>query len=147
MAEQCRERRLEVTESDGITHLRSLPDASIGAVTGFHIVEHLSFELLIQLLDETVRVLKPGGLAIFETPNPHNLLVGSANFYTDPTHRNPLPSPTLKFLAEARGLCRIEVINLHPFPEAFHVVGSEVAERFNEYFYGAQDYAVMGWKV
>jgi hypothetical protein len=98
-------------------------------------------------LDETVRVLKPGGIAIFETPNPQNVLVGSCNFYMDPTHRNPLPSPMLRFLAEARGLCRVSVLDLHPYPEAFHLDGSELATRFNQYFYGPQDYAVIGWKV
>jgi len=102
---------------------------------------------LIQLLDETVRVLKPGGVAIFETPNPQNLLVGSCNFYMDPTHHNPLPSPMMKFMVEARGLCWVEVVNLHPYPATFRVNGSELAERFSEYFYGPQDYAVVGWKA
>lgn len=143
----CNELGLEVVRADLLEYLRNLPGESLGAVTGFHIVEHLLFEKLIQLLDETVRVLKPGGVAIFETPNPENILVGSCNFYLDPTHRNPLPSSMLKFLAEARGLCRVEIISLHSYPEAFKVSGSELAERFNQYFYGPQDYAVVGWKA
>jgi SAM-dependent methyltransferase len=147
LVEQCRQRGFEVAEGDVLAYLRSLPEASVGAVTGFHIIEHLPFDSFMKLLDETVRVLKPGGVAIFETPNPQNVLVGSCNFYLDPTHGNPLPSPTVKFLAEARGLCRVEVLNLHPFPSALQVNGSAVAERFNEYFYGPQDYAVIGWKV
>ena len=36
----------------------------------FHIIEHLPYRTLIALFDETLRVLKPGGVAIFETPNP-----------------------------------------------------------------------------
>jgi O-antigen chain-terminating methyltransferase len=147
LVEQCRERGFEAIEGDGIIYLRGLPSASVGAVTGFHIVEHLSLDLLIQLFDETWRVLKPGGMVIFETPNPQNVLVGSSNFYMDPTHRHPIPSPALKFLVEARGFCRVEVVNLHPFPESFRVPGAALAERFNEYFYGPQDYAVVGWKV
>jgi O-antigen chain-terminating methyltransferase len=147
MVEQCRQRGFDVALGDVLEYLRNLPDASVGAVTGFHIIEHLPLDRFIKLLDETVRVLKPQGLAIFETPNPHNVLVGSCNFYIDPTHRNPLPSQTVKFLAEARGLCRVEILNLHPFPPAFQVNGSAVAERFNEYFYGPRDYAVIGWKV
>lgn len=43
MIEQCLARELEVIESDIIAHLQSLPDASLGAVTGFHIIEHLPF--------------------------------------------------------------------------------------------------------
>jgi O-antigen chain-terminating methyltransferase len=147
MVEQCKARNLDVSESDVIAYLQSLPDTSFGAVTGFHIIEHLPFETLVRLLDETVRVLKPGGLAIFETPNPENVLVGSCNFYFDPTHCNPLPSPMIKFLVEARGLCKAKIINLHPYPETFKVNGSELAERFNEYFYGSQDYAIVGYKL
>ena len=149
LVEQCRRRGLTVVESDALRYLRSLPDASVGAVTGFHIIEHLALEELIKLLDETVRVLRAGGVAIFETPNPRNVLVGSHTFYLDPTHRNPLPSAVMQFLAEARGLCRVEILELHPCPKASHVQDADldVAKRFNEYFYGPQDYAVIGWKA
>jgi O-antigen chain-terminating methyltransferase len=96
-----------------------------------------------------VRVLKPSGLAIFETPNPQNVLVGSCNFYMDPTHCKPLPSAMIKFMAEARGLCRVQIINLHPYEEAFRVQGeqSELLRQFNEYFYGPRNYAVLGYKA
>jgi SAM-dependent methyltransferase len=149
LVEQCQRRGLGVVESDVLTYLRSLPDASLGAVTGFHIIEHWPLEVLIKVLNETVRVLTSGGVAIFETPNPRNVLVGSHNFYLDPTHRNPLPSLFMQFLAEARGLCRVQIIELHPCPEVTHVqeAGLDVAKRFNEYFYGPQDYAVVGWKA
>src|SRR5262249_51745559 len=149
LVEQCQRRGLGVVEGDVLTYLRSLPDASLGALTGFHIIEHLPWEGLITLLDETVRVLTPGGVAIFETPNPQNVLVGSHNFYLDPTHRNPLPSSIMRFIAEARGLCRVQILALHPYPEAARVQEADldVAKRFNEYFYGPQDYAVVGWKA
>jgi SAM-dependent methyltransferase len=148
LVESCRGQGLEVVEGDAIAYLRSLPDGSLGAVTGFHLIEHLPFDGFIKLLDEAVRVLKPGGLVIFETPNPENVLVGSYRFYLDPTHRNPLPSAIVKFMAEARGLCRVEIISLHPSEEPrVEEAGLEVAVRFNDYFYGPQDYAVLGWKV
>ncbi|MBD2004105.1 MULTISPECIES: class I SAM-dependent methyltransferase [Cyanophyceae] len=146
MIEECQSRGLDVTQSDVIAYLRSLPDASLGAVVGFHIIEHLPFEVLIKLFDETIRVLQPGGITIFETPNPDNVLVGSNTFYTDPTHRNPLPSNMVQFLAEWRGLYNVKIINLHPYTEEIKLKGSAIAERFNEYFYGAQDYAVTGYK-
>ena len=145
----CKERGLNVSEGDAIEYLREVPSCSLGAVTGFHIIEHLSLEELITLIDETVRVLKPGGLAIFETPNPQNVLVACHNFYIDPTHRKPLPSLTLQFLLEARGLCDVEILYLSPYPESFKVRdgGPEIMQRFNDYFYGPQDYAVIGRRV
>ena len=147
MIEQCRSRGLEAFETDALSFLRTLPDASLGAVTGFHIIEHLPLEVLIKLLDETVRVLKTGGIVIFETPNPENILVSSHTFYLDPTHRHPLPSSLSKFLFESRNLASVKIMNLHPYPDKFRLSGSDLAERFNEYFYGSQDYAVIGYKL
>jgi len=145
--EQCRQRGLEVVEADALAYLRSLPDRSLDAVTSFHLVEHLPFETLVKLLDEIVRTLKSGGLLILETPNPENFMVGSYSFYADPTHRNPIPSATLQFLLESRGLGRIEVMKLRPWDAARIDGNTEIIKRFNEYFYSAPDYGIIGWKV
>lgn len=144
---QCRERGLEVVEDDLMNYLRSLPDESLGGITGFHIVEHLPIETLVKLIDETMRVLQPGGVVIFETPNPQNVLVGSCNFYFDPTHRNPLPSQVLKFLIESRGFVGVKILNLNPSDEAPVEGDSELAKRFNQYFYGPMDYGLVAWKI
>ncbi len=147
MLDECRDRNLEVIEGDVITYLQSLPDASLGAVTGFHIIEHLPFPALLKLLEETIRVIKPGGLAIFETPNPQNILVGSNNFYLDPSHLKPLPSPLMKFLLEHRGFYRVEIKKLNPYEESLRISNSELSDFFNNYVYGPQDYAVVGHKI
>jgi O-antigen chain-terminating methyltransferase len=149
MIEECRGLGLSVTAGNAIHHLRSLPAASLGAVTGFHIVEHLPLDDLLALLDETNRVLRPGGMAIFETPNPSNILVSTENFYMDPTHRNPLPQALLKFLLEARGLCDIEVLPLHPYPASYRLEddGRPATRLLNQLFFSEQDYAVIGRKV
>ena len=146
----CRERGLPVLEAEAVEYLQSLPEASLGAVTGFHILEHLPLPQLLDLLNEAKRVLKPGGVAIFETPNPNNVFVGSRYFYLDPTHRHPIPPLLGRFLAEARGFERVEILELHPWPKEHHVntsTGGEIAARFNECFYGPQDYAIIGWKA
>jgi len=109
MVNECRERGFEVVESDALRYLREQPDGSLGAVTGMHIIEHLPLNTLVALLDETLRALRPGGVAIFETPNPENLVVGACNFYMDPTHRNPMPPMMTRFLVEARGFVRVEI--------------------------------------
>ena len=145
--EQCRQSGLEVVEADALAYLRSLPDRSLDAATSFHLVEHLPFETLIKLLDEIVRTLRSGGLLILETPNPENFMVGSCSFYADPTHRNPIPSATLQFLLESRGLGRIEVMKLRPWDAAKIDGNTEIIKRFNEYFYCAPDYGIIGWKV
>jgi len=145
----CREHGLPVTEADAIEHLRSLPEASLGVLTAFHVIEHLPLPRLLDLLDAARRALKPGGLLIFETPNPNNLFVSSRYFYIDPTHLHPIPIELGRFLPESRGFERIEIVELHPWPLEHHIdtrTGGEMAARFNECFYGPQDYAIIGWK-
>ena len=144
---QCRERGLDVVEDDLMNYMRALPDASLGGITGFHIVEHLAIETLVKFLNETMRVLKPGGVVIFETPNPENVLVGSCNFYFDPTHRNPLPAQVLRFLVESRGFVEVKILNLNPSDDVPVEGDSDLAKRFNQYFYGPMDYGLVAWKI
>jgi O-antigen chain-terminating methyltransferase len=148
MIEQCRERGFEVIESDALSYLQSVGDASLRAVTGFHFAEHLPFPALVRVVDEALRALAPGGVLIFETPNPENMVVGSCNFYLDPDHRNPIPPPTLRFLFESRGLARVEILRLNANDAArVRDERSDLALRFNDFMYGPLDYAVVGWKV
>jgi O-antigen chain-terminating methyltransferase len=144
--EQCRAAGLNVVENDALIYLRSLPAESLNAVTIFHLVEHLPLETLINVVDEIVRTLKHDGLLIIETPNPENLIVGSHTFYVDPTHRNPIPSQTLQFLLEARGLRSLEILKLRPRDEVKLAEDSELVTRFNEYFYSAPDYGIIARK-
>jgi O-antigen chain-terminating methyltransferase len=145
--EQCQSRGLDVLEGDVIAYLQSMPDDSVAVITGFHIIEHLPFEILVNLLNEAFRVLRQRGLVIFETPNPANVLVGSCNFYFDPTHRNPLPSLMTQFLVQYCGFAEVEILNLNPSTETAISEDSEIAKRFNECFYGPMDYAIIGYKL
>jgi SAM-dependent methyltransferase len=146
MVAECRERHLEAEQGEALDYLARVPDGSLGAVTALRVVEQLSFRYLVHLLDEVARVLRPGGTAIFETPNPDNLLVACRDFYKDPGRRHPIPSETLRFLVEARGLTPVQVLFLNAPDDAGHVPeddGNIVARRFNRYFYGPRDYAVV----
>ena len=148
MVALCRELGLDVTLADAVTHLRSLPARSQGAVTGFHIIEHLPFPVLLELMAESWRVLQPSGVAIFETPNPGNVQVGTNNFYIDPSHLHPLPALLSQFLLETVGFTNVRILYLQPCDISSHEEGADsfMAQRFNEFFYGAQDYAVIGTK-
>ena len=146
---KCRERGLHVEEADALSYLKALPDGCLGAVTAIHLLEHLPFLVLVAVLDEAVRVLKPGGLVIFETPNPTNLTVGARDFYLDPTHRNPLHPDTMRFLAERRGLVRVSVLPLHPYAPELRLPddGTQVTQRLNALFYGPRDFAIVGYRA
>jgi O-antigen chain-terminating methyltransferase len=147
MIAECRERGIDATLGDALEAIYAMPDDSVAAITGFHIIEHIPFGVLVSLFDQCLRVLHPNGLVVFETPNPANLQVASERFYYDPTHRNPLPSELVAFTAEARGFSRVEVLPLHPMESP---VQSEyrdpMLELLRQKLFGPQDYGVIGWK-
>jgi len=145
MIEQCNSLGLQVVQGDALAHLHAAATSSIGAITSFHMIEHFPFEVTLTLIDEALRVLKPGGILILETPNPQNLLVSSHTFHLDPTHLKPIPSLMLRFFVEARGFCDAKVWELQPYPDAvrFPENGNSMAARLNQYLYGPQDYAVI----
>ena len=112
MLARAKEAGLNVQKMDCLQFLQNQADQSLIALTGFHIAEHLPFEVLQQLVMHTLRVLKPGGLLILETPNPENVSVGTCSFYMDPTHNHPLPPPLLEFLPIHYGFKRAITVRL-----------------------------------
>ena len=147
LVKASRESGFEVADADALDHLQTLPDQSAKAITGFHIVEHLSFEKLILLVEQIVRVLKPRGLVILESPSPENLVVAACNFYADPTHRRPVYPHTLKFLLNNSGLSDVRLEFLHPVDNSPYRDGEGLSEALHTWFYGPRDYAVIGFKV
>ncbi|WP_198585977.1 methyltransferase domain-containing protein [Pararhizobium haloflavum] len=146
MVEEARAKGHTVHLGDAIALLKETPDASLAGVTGFHIIEHISYDQLITLFDEARRALAPGGAILFETPNPECLTVGAYTFYFDPTHRNPLPPALTQFLAEARGFERARIIrydddlDLEREPRGFD------PKEINDWFQVPLDYAVLAFK-
>jgi len=116
MLEACQARRLPAEKADALVYLRSMPSDSLCVVSGFHIVEHIPFDDLKLLVAEANRVLKPGGLLILETPNAENLIVGTQNFYLDPTHEKPIPHMLLEFLVSFSGFTRSKLLRLQENP-------------------------------
>jgi 2-polyprenyl-3-methyl-5-hydroxy-6-metoxy-1,4-benzoquinol methylase len=149
MVLESRARGFDAIEGDALHYLRGIPEASLGAVIGLHVLEHVEFSTLVEIFDECVRVLQPGGVVIFETPNPKNLLVGACQFYIDPTHRTPLHPDTMAFVADSRGLTGVHIMPLHPVDDERRVpdVDSPAARILNEYLFGPQDFAVVAYRA
>jgi SAM-dependent methyltransferase len=147
MVTRCRDLGLDAQHGDALEYLKSLATDSHSLISAFHVVEHLPHKVLVALLDEALRALAPGGVLILETPNPKNLLVGSCNFYLDPTHLNPIPEQLLRFLVEARGFVNPEVIPLHPVPDSARPLPGLAPPYMNELLFGPQDYGVIAWKA
>ena len=142
MLAACRERGLAVETADAIAYLRALPDNSVAVLSAFHLVEHLPFDAVQEMITQSLRVLQPGGLLIMETPNPENLMVGACNFYLDPSHVRPIPPNLLSFLAEHVGFARQKVVRLQEDPHlhtaAIHLI--------NVFIGASPDYSVVAQK-
>jgi SAM-dependent methyltransferase len=133
----------EATCADVLSWLRDQPSGAYAAVTSFHLVEHLPFPVLLQLVEQARRVLQPGGRLILETPNPENLGVAMQSFWLDPTHVRPLPPPLLQLLVEHAGLELESTLRLNP-----HEAGAGMAAdpALRDLLMQGRDYAVIARK-
>ena len=143
MAAQCRAMDLDVVGGDAVAYMAQREAGTLGAVTGFHIIEHLPFPLLVRLFDETLRALAPGGLMIFETPNPANIIVASHTFWYDPTHNKPLPSEMVAMIARHRGFDPVRIEALHPREGRLPGMTGTLPPALDILVNGPQDYAVI----
>jgi 2-polyprenyl-3-methyl-5-hydroxy-6-metoxy-1,4-benzoquinol methylase len=146
---------------DGIAHLRSLADASLGGVVAIQVVEHLTREQLKELCELVKRKVRPGGRIAFETINPQSLLALSSNYFRDPTHVWPMHPDTLGYMATLAGLKIIETRMLSPVSpnhllkeipvdsshtpavgDAINRINENIAQ-LNRLLYGFQDYCIV----
>jgi len=144
MLAACVERGLNAVKGSALEFLEKLDDQSQVVVSAFHVAEHISITELRQWVSEALRVLKPGGLLIVETPNPENLLVSSVNFYLDPTHLRPIPPALLGFIFENAGFETVKTLRLQE-PKDF---GEIENLQLRDVFYSVSpDYSVIGQKA
>lgn len=144
MLATCREAGLSAAKADAVEALKAEPSESLALVSGFHLAEHIVFSDLQELVRQSLRALKPGGLLILETPNPENIVVGTAGFYLDPTHRRPLPPGLLAFLPEHAGFRRTKVARLQEAPWLKADTATSVLSVLRD---TSADYAVVAQKA
>lgn len=145
MLEACYALELAAQQADGVTYLSEQPEQSLDVVSAFHVVEHMPFDTVADLAGHALRALKPGGILIFETPNPDNVMVAGRDFFLDPTHVRPLPAPLLAFLLEYKGFARVKIV---PLNETASFKEAEAELSLWDVLSGASpDYAVIAQKA
>ncbi len=109
---QTRARGLRVEHADAIESLGRQADGTLGAVTAFHIIEHLAPPTQLRLFRESFRSLVPGGVLLLEWPNAEHPQVSRYNFWFDPTHLVLLPHELVSFMAEYVGFQDVRIQRL-----------------------------------
>ncbi|MHB8836584.1 MAG: class I SAM-dependent methyltransferase [Candidatus Methylomirabilia bacterium] len=154
----CRELGLDVAEADGLTYLRTLPQAGLGGILLSQVIEHLSLDQLTELVALCAEKLAPGGVLIAETVNPQTLSTFAGAFYVDLTHNKPVHPEAARFLWRWAGLGEVQILYLSPTapehqleplpggPGAPDIAGAfnRNVARLNQLIYGPLDYAVVG---
>jgi SAM-dependent methyltransferase len=155
MVAEARDRGLDVRQVDGNSFLRSREPGSLGAIIATHLVEHLEFADLVELLELAATRLRPGGVLIAETPNPTSLVVLGNSFILDPTHLRPLHPSLLTFLCEGAGFRDVR-LRFHAPASDYHLPMidepdappwtkriNEAFTKLNQVLFGPQEYALI----
>lgn len=137
----CRSKGLQVVEADLFDYLAS-PGVPFDGVFCAQVVEHLPPAVLPELIRLVAARLNPGGIVLFETPNPECLAIFATHFYIDPTHTRPVPAQLLRFYLEEAGFGEIEVTYRQTdLPEA-----ANLPDEFRRKFFNGYDYAITARK-
>ena len=89
MVEHCRALGLHATRNDVNDYLESLDDGALGSVFSAQLIEHLPHAELQRMFELVRRKLRPGGVMIAETVNPHRIS-SLKTFWVDLTHQHPI---------------------------------------------------------
>ena len=164
MVRQCLKKGLQAVQGDLVQILAETEPGSLGGVVSFHVIEHLNWETLRRVLELSSRALRPGGVVLFETPNPKSLRVGASDFWRDATHVRPVHPDAIASLCRAIGFGSVEIVEVNEYPEEGRLpevstpsgTAPDLAEsidqmnrlrdRLDDLLHGPQDFALIATK-
>lgn len=104
-----------VREGEALATLGTLPADSQDAIVCFDVLEHLSDDELVALMDGVRRALKPGGRWIIHTANAESPFFGRVR-YGDLTHRRAFTRTSLRQVLGASGFADVRCYEDAPVP-------------------------------
>ena len=72
--QHLRERQIPVVEAEVVAYLKSVEPESLDGVFTAHLVEHLPYQAVYELIHYAYRTLRPGGRIVLTTPNARALV-------------------------------------------------------------------------
>ncbi len=149
----CISKQLKAVQADAIEFLKR--QAETDGIFAGQLIEHLSLQQLILLIETAYEKLKPGAYLVLETPNPMSLAIYTNSFYMDPSHNKPVHPLTMKYLLEKAGFCDIDIIftkssrlpvkipALDTKYDANMAAFNTAMQEVEHMLYGSQDYAII----
>ncbi len=141
--EHCQNLGLQAQVQNALLALQACPDQSYALISGFGLAEALPFEALRQVVQQSLRVLAPGGLLILQAVNPENIFASSNLGFLDPTRRQPIPRALLEFVPEHAGFALSKAI---PLQEQFSLAAQQPVSLLNVLQDVSPLYAVIAQK-
>lgn len=89
-------------------YLAATPDASVDGIFSAHLVEHLAYPQVIELIQQAARILRPGGRLILATPDCRSLFSHLDMYYLHFGHVSFYHPRLLSFLLEHAGFGNVE---------------------------------------
>lgn len=102
-------RGLDVNCQDVFDYLTSARPESVDGIFASHLVEHLPYEQVLELMRLSCRVLKPGGVIVLTTPNVSSLFAHLEMFYLHFGHVSFYHPRLLSFFLEHVGFVNVEM--------------------------------------
>jgi len=137
---------LEAHQADVFEFLASEGPRSFDGIFCAQVIEHMPPAMVWKLVQACAVALRPGGVVVFETPNPECLAIFATHFYLDPSHTRPVPPALLCFYLEEAGFGRIDVQRFAPAYEERPELNALPAS-IKESFFGGLDYSAFAKKL
>jgi len=102
-------------DTDLVSGLASLPDASVDRIMALNILEHIDKQTLATVLEQAARVLKPTGCLVAITPNAGSPF-GSMTRYWDITHEIAFTPSAFRQIGSLCGFKRFDFRECGPRP-------------------------------
>jgi len=80
-AAEARRRGIHIVQSDVLDYLRQVEENCLAGIFSAHLVEHLPYPQVMELIRLSYRALEPGGLILIVTPNVRGLYPHLESFY------------------------------------------------------------------
>ncbi len=138
----AREQGLEVRRAGALELLREQSPASLGGIACLGLVEHLSSDAVVELLELCHSRMASGAALLVETVNPLSL-AAIQGLTRDPTARRLLHPETVRFLLREIGFPSVDVQFLQPAPEDVRLADVGEADKLNRILFGCEAYVVI----